>query len=78
METTILNTPLTNAQVEILKMFSFKMDNNDILKLKQIFKKFLVQKLDKLTDEFWDKNNFDNDKIEQLLKKHERTPYKPE
>jgi len=76
METTIINTQFTNAQVEILKMFSFKMENEDILKLKQVFQNFLIKKLDNLTDDFWDKNNLDDTKMEALLNKHERIPYK--
>jgi hypothetical protein len=30
MKTKTLNTPLSNAQVEILRMFSYKMENDDI------------------------------------------------
>ncbi len=65
--------PLTKAQIEILNLFSLKMNDDDLLKLKSVLINFLTQKLDILTNDFWDKNNLDNDKMEQLLNTHNRT-----
>jgi len=62
-----LKMPLTSAQIEILNLFSFEMDDTDLLELKSVLIDFLTQKLDTLTNDFWDKNNWDNNKMEQLL-----------
>ena len=71
-----LKMPLTSAQIEILNLFSFKMDDTDLIELKGVLIDFLTQKLDKLTNDFWDKNNWDDSKMEQLLDAHNRTKYK--
>ena len=73
MVTEILKHPLTKAQIEILNLFSLKMNDDDLLKLKSVLINFLTQKLDILTEDFWDKNNLDNEKMEQLLNTHNRT-----
>ncbi len=77
MSTETLNHPLSKAQIEILNLFSMKMTDDDLLNLKNVLINFLTQKLDILTNDFWDKNNFDNEKMEQLLNTHNRTTYKP-
>ena len=34
-------------------------------------------KITKMADEIWDKNNWTNEDMERLLKTHKRTPYNP-
>jgi len=77
MEKIMPKPALTNGQIELLKLFSFNMESEDIQQLKRLLTRFLAEKLDKLTDEHWDKNNFNDSYMETLLSAHERTLYLP-
>lgn len=71
-----LKQPFNNAQIEILNLFRQDLNNEDLDELKDILMQFKLKRLQELEDDFWEKNNFDNDKNKEILKQHLRTPYK--
>ncbi len=71
------NFRLNNHQLEILKLFTRELDDNDLVEIKRLIVKYLADKVTKMADEIWDKNNWTNEDMEKLLKTHKRTPYNP-
>ncbi|MEZ4684747.1 MAG: hypothetical protein R3B47_01345 [Bacteroidia bacterium] len=68
---------LNKHQLEILKLFSRKLDDNDLIEIKRLIVKYLAQKITTLADEVWEQKNWTDEDMEKLLKTHERTPYNP-
>ncbi len=68
---------LNQHQLEILKLFSRELDDSDLVEIKRLIVKYLANKITKMADEIWDKNNWTNEDMERILKTHKRTPYNP-
>ncbi|HHH49643.1 MAG TPA: hypothetical protein ENK52_01545 [Saprospiraceae bacterium] len=77
MEALPQNFKLNNHQLEILKLFSRELDDNDLIEIKRLIVKYLSDKITKMADEAWEKNNWTNEDMEEILKSHKRTPYNP-
>ena len=71
------NIPLNNHQLEILKLFSREMEDNDLIEIKRLIVKYLAEKVTKLTNEVWEEKNWTDEDMERLLQSHKRTPYNP-
>ncbi len=70
--------PLNDQQLEILKLFSRELDEEDLREIKRLIIGYLAQKVSHLADEAWEKNNWSDEDMDRLLEMHERTPYDPE
>lgn len=68
---------LNSHQLEILKLFSRDLDESDLIAIKKLIVKYLAEKITKMADEVWDKNNWTDKDMERLLNTHMRTPYNP-
>jgi hypothetical protein len=71
-----LQTPLTPAQLEILKILARPMSEEEILELKRVITRFFAQKLVKEANEVWDKNGWKPEDTEKLSQRHFRTKYR--
>ncbi|MGB1204016.1 MAG: hypothetical protein ACPG5B_00130 [Chitinophagales bacterium] len=74
--TTPINT-LNKHQLEILKLFSRELEDEDLIAIKRLIVKYLADKITKMADEIWEEKNWTNDDMDKLLKTHKRTPYNP-
>ncbi len=70
--------PLNKQQLEILKLFSRKLKEEDLLAIKRLIAQYLAQKVTRLADEGWEEKGWSNEDMEKLLQTHQRTPYNPE
>lgn len=68
---------LNKHQLEILKLFSRELEENDLVEIKRLIVKYLANKITNMADDIWEKNNWTEDDMERLLKTHKRTPYNP-
>ena len=68
---------LNQHQLEILKLFTRELDDNDLIEIKRLIVKYLASKVTKMADDIWEKNNWTDEDMERLLKTHKRTPYNP-
>lgn len=68
-------TRLNSTQLEILKLFSRELPENDLKEIKSLIVKYLAKKVMDHADEIWEKNNWTNEDMERMLLNHERTPY---
>ena len=68
---------LSNLQIEILQTFSKPLPENQILEIRQILADYFAKKVDDGIDELFEKNDWEaNEKVEEWLSEHSRTPYK--
>jgi len=59
---------LNQNQLEILKLFSRDLDDNDLIEIKRLIVRYLANKVTKLADEVWEKNDWTDEDMERLLK----------
>lgn len=73
-----VNSPLNSYQLEILKLFSRDLDDNDLIEIKRLIVKYLAQKITRMADEVWEEKKWTNEDMNRLLNTHKRTPYNPQ
>jgi hypothetical protein len=66
---------LTNLQKELLKVFSMDLDQKQLLEIRSILANYFAQKVTSEVDFLFEKNNWDQDKIQEWAADHSRTPY---
>ena len=64
-----LSLPLTNAQIELLKLFSTNMNNEELNELKNLLTQFYAQKAINEADRIWDEKNLTEEDMKQWLHK---------
>lgn len=58
---------LSNAQLELLKIFSRDLSEQELVELRQVLVKFFYSKLVHDADMAWDENKWSDSKVEELL-----------
>lgn len=72
-----LRLPLTEPQLDLLKMFSHKVDDADWVAIKHMIVNYFAQKAIEGADQVWDEKGWDDQKVKEFLNAHLRTPYEP-
>ncbi len=72
-----IQRPLNDLQLEILKLFSRELDEQDLLAIKRLIVKYLAEKVTRMADDLWEEKNWTSEDMERILNTHERTPYNP-
>ncbi len=67
---------MTNLQLELLKTFSYDLSEKQISEIKDLLADYFARKVTTEMDEFWDENDWSDEKIGQLAGEHLRTEYK--
>lgn len=67
---------MTNAQLELLKLFSRDVPEEDLIELKQLIVNYLAEKLGQKADEIWEEKGWTNEDMKRMSREHIRTPYK--
>jgi hypothetical protein len=62
-----INPPLTNVQMELLKVFATQVSDADLLELKKMIAKFLLEKARNRADQIWEARGYDKGTVEQWL-----------
>jgi hypothetical protein len=71
-----IKTPFSNAQLELLKLFSNDLKEQELQELKQILLTFKFKRVTKMFDEIWDEKGWTEETMTEFLNTHKRTPYK--
>jgi hypothetical protein len=66
---------LTNLQLELVKLFSFEVSEDQLKELKQILVDYFASKITEDMDKLFEENNWDESKIEEWSSEHMRTKY---
>jgi hypothetical protein len=70
-----IQTPFTEPQLDLLRMFSHKIDDNNWVEIKKLIAAYFAKKAIEEATRVWDEQNWDDQKIDDLLNTHLRTPY---
>jgi hypothetical protein len=62
-----LKYPLSNVQVELLKLFSTNLSESDLKELKILISGFYSQKAIKEADKVWDQKDYSNKDMDKWL-----------
>ena len=65
---TTFKKPLSNVQIELLKAFQHELSDEDIIALRQLLSDFFAQRSIEAANKVWDEQNWNNEKVETLLK----------
>lgn len=63
--------PLSNIQIELLKLYSVGISDENLLELKKIISKFLTQKMRDEADRVWIEKGYSEKNINEWLGKSE-------
>jgi hypothetical protein len=61
------NTKLSNIQMELLKLYSRNIPDEELLEVKKILAEYFSRKAIEEADVIWDTKGYSNQKIENLL-----------
>ena len=63
---------LSNLQLEILKLYRFKLDDNELIDIKKILAKYFTEKATKEFDKLWEENSWSNETMDEWLNETEK------
>ncbi|MDX2304162.1 MAG: hypothetical protein NW226_15265 [Microscillaceae bacterium] len=63
-----LSTPLSNLQLELLKIYSFGISDHQLLEIKDILSQYFAEKATEEMDKIWDSKNWSNETMDNWLK----------
>ena len=67
---------LTTLQLELVKLFSYKVAENQVLEIKQLLSTYFADKATEEMDKLWEENNWSEETMKDWSNEHLRTPYK--
>ena len=76
MEAILSHSPLNASQLFVLKTFATAKSEREKEELTSLYLDFIQRKLDKAANEFWESQNLDNTKMEELMYGHLRSSKK--
>lgn len=62
-----INLPLNNVQMELMKLFSTGLNDNDLADLKRVLAKFYSDKAISQANEIWDQKGLTNEDMDKWL-----------
>jgi hypothetical protein len=66
---------LTNLQLELVKLFSYKIAENQVLEIKQLLSNYFADKATEEMDRLWDENNWSEETMKEWSNEHLRVAY---
>jgi len=76
MEATLSNSPLNSAQMFVLQTLARAKSEQEKEELTSLYLDYIQKKLDAETNRLWAEGKISNEKIDEILNTHCRTPYK--
>lgn len=75
-----MNSPqaLSNLQLELLKVFSFDLSEEQLLEIRDMLSRYFADKATEEMDQIWEEKGWSADTIKKWGEEHMRVPYKPE
>jgi hypothetical protein len=63
----MLNPPLSNVQLELLKAFSHQLTEHDLAELRKLLAMFFAQRLIQQANQAWDEKGWKDEDVENML-----------
>lgn len=70
-----LKMPLSNVQLELLKVFSRSVSDEDVLEIRRMLTHYFAKKAIQAANKVWDEKGWTDEDAERMLHTHMRTPY---
>ena len=67
--------PLSNLQLELLKVYSFELEEDQLLEIRELLSAYFADKATREMDALFEQNGWGQEKIEEWSKQHLRTKY---
>ena len=64
---TVINQPLSNIQLEILKAFSHNLSEQELIEFKNLIAQYFAKRAIKKADEVWEEKKWTEKDVNQLL-----------
>lgn len=64
---------LTNLQLELLKMFSIPLEDDQLKEIKALLSRYFADKASEEMDRLWDENNWSDETMREWAQEHMRT-----
>lgn len=68
---------LTNLQLELLKVFSYQLGQQQLLDIKNLLGHYFAEQATQEMDKLWEDNGWDNATMTEWANEHLKTPYNP-
>ena len=62
-----LSQPFTNVQLEILKLFSYNLDNQELEELKEVISAYFIKKALKSANKVWEEKGWTDEDVDRML-----------
>jgi hypothetical protein len=66
---------LTNLQLELVKLFSYKVADSQLIEIKLLLGNYFAEKASEEMDKLWDENNWTEETMREWSNEHLRTSY---
>ncbi|MCB9352650.1 MAG: hypothetical protein H6573_34970 [Lewinellaceae bacterium] len=76
METTSQPAPLTNLQLELLKLFAQNVGDEDLIAIRRLIARYFAEKAMDLADQAWEEKGWTDEDAARMAHTKMRTPYK--
>jgi hypothetical protein len=63
----VINYPLSNVQIELMKLFSTNLSDKELIELKDLLARFYADKVISQADKIWDKKGLSDHDMEKWL-----------
>lgn len=63
----VINYPLSNVQIELMKLFSTNLSDKELIELKDLLSRFYADKAISQADAIWDKKGLKDEDMEKWL-----------
>lgn len=60
-------TSLTNLQLELLKIFSYQLPDEELIEIKKLLSKFFAERLKKGTSQIWKEKGYTQEDMDKWL-----------
>jgi len=60
-------TSLTNLQLELLKLFSYQLPDEELIEIKKLLSKFFAERLKKGTSQIWKEKGYTQEDMDKWL-----------
>ena len=64
----VLDKPLTNLQLELIKLFSLNLSDDQLLEVRQLLASYFADKASNEMDRLWEENGWNDDTMDNWLK----------
>ena len=65
---TVIDKPLTNLQLELLKLFSLDLSDDQLIEIKRLIANYFAEKASDEMDKLWEEKGWTNETMDEWLK----------